>query len=138
VEPAGSPSAGTGSAADTPSPTPESSEAREPEAHQPEARQPETREPEALAAASGSRSGLALAVTAYVGARVVLVAIITGVLVLAGLPLLLALLVALVVSLPLSLIVFRPLRTRLNREIEAATATRRAQRDRFRAELRGD
>jgi membrane protein implicated in regulation of membrane protease activity len=69
---------------------------------------------------------------------VVLVAVITGVLVLVGLPLLLALIVALIVALPLSLIVFRPLRTRLNREIGAATATRRAQRDRLRAELRGD
>jgi hypothetical protein len=58
--------------------------------------------------------------------------------VLVGLPLLLALIVALIVALPLSLIVFRPLRTRLNREIGAATATRRAQRDRLRAELRGD
>jgi membrane protein implicated in regulation of membrane protease activity len=69
---------------------------------------------------------------------VVLVAVITGVLVLVGLPLLLALIVALIVALPLSLIVFRSLRTRLNREIEAATAIRRAQRDRLRAELRGD
>jgi hypothetical protein len=117
VEPAGSPSA------DTPSPAPES---------------PEAREPEAPPAASGSRGGLALAVVAYVGARVVLVAVLTGVLVLVGLPLLLALIVALIVALPLSLIVFRSLRTRLNREIEAATAIRRAQRDRLRAELRGD
>jgi O-antigen ligase len=66
-------------------------------------------------AASGSSGGLALAVVLYVAARVVLVAVITGVLVLVGLPLLLALIVALIVALPLSLIVFRPLRTRLNR-----------------------
>ncbi len=68
----------------------------------------------------------------------VLVAVLTGVLVLVGLPLLLALIVALIVALPLSLILFRPLRTRLNREIEVATAGRRAQRDKLRAELRGE
>ena len=119
MEPAGSSSAGTPSSPDTPPPSPDAPAAGPP-------------------AAAGSRGGLALAITAYVGARVVLVAAITGVLVLVGLPLLLALIVALVVALPLSLIVFRPLRTRLNSEIEAATATRRAQRDRLRAELRGD
>ncbi|MBE7163500.1 MAG: DUF4229 domain-containing protein, partial [Williamsia herbipolensis] len=72
----------------------------------------------------------------YIAARVVLVAIIAGVLVLVGLPLLLALIIALIVALPLSLVLFRPLRARLNREIEVATAGRRAQRERLRAELR--
>jgi ABC-type bacteriocin/lantibiotic exporter with double-glycine peptidase domain len=74
----------------------------------------------------------------YVGARVLLVVVLTGVLVLVGLPLLLALLIALVVALPLSLLFFRPLRARLNRELAAAGAGRRAQRDRLRAEFRGD
>jgi membrane protein implicated in regulation of membrane protease activity len=96
-------------------------------------------EPDPPASASqGSPGGLALAITLYVGARVLLVAVIAGVLVLVGLPLLLALIVALVVALPLSLVLFRSLRTRLNREIDVATAGRRAQKERLRAELRGD
>ena len=103
-----------------------------PSAESPEAGTPTT------TAAAGSTGGLALAIVGYVAARVVLVAIITGVLMLVGLPLLLALIVALIVALPLSLLLFRPLRARLNREIEVATAARRAQRERLRAELRGD
>jgi ABC-type bacteriocin/lantibiotic exporter with double-glycine peptidase domain len=74
----------------------------------------------------------------YVGARVLLVAVITGVLVLVGLPLLLGLIIALIVALPLSLLLFRPLRARVNRELAAAGAGRRAQKERLRAELRGD
>lgn len=112
VEPAGSPSVGSEPPAGSPDPAPRS--------------------------ASGRAGALVLAVVLYVAARVVLVAVVTGVLVLVGLPLLVALLIALVVALPLSLVAFRPLRTRLNRELEAATATRRAHRERLRAELRGD
>ena len=41
------------------------------------------------------------------------------------------------VALPLSLFLFRALRTRLNAEIDAASADRRAQREKLRAELRG-
>ena len=87
---------------------------------------------------SGSAGRLAVAVLAYVGARLLVVAVIGGVLTLVGLPLLLSLLIAVVVALPLSLVLFRGLRARLAREADAATAERRERRDRLRAELRGD
>lgn len=87
--------------------------------------------------ARGTAGSVAVAVTLYVGARLLLVAVVAGVLVLVGLPLLLALIIALVVALPLSLFLFRALRTRLNGEIDAAGAGRRAQREKLRAELRG-
>jgi sensor domain CHASE-containing protein len=67
-----------------------------------------------------------------------MVAVIAGVLVAVGLPLLIALLVAIVVALPLSLFLFRGLRARLAGEIDVATASRRERRERLRAELRGD
>ena len=89
-------------------------------------------------APAGTRVGLALALVLYVGARLVLVAALAAVLVLVGLPILVALLIAIVVSLPLSLVLFRGLRARLAREIEAATADRRERREQLRAQLRGD
>lgn len=88
--------------------------------------------------AVGSTGGVAVAVLLYGGARLLLVAVLAGLLVLLGLPVLVALLVGIVASLPLSVVLFRGLRARLARETEAATATRRAQRERLRAELRGD
>lgn len=87
---------------------------------------------------SGSAGRLVVAVLAYVGARLLVVAIIAGVLTLVGLPLLLSLLIAVIVALPLSLVLFRGLRARLAREADAATAERRERRERLRAELRGD
>ncbi|MEJ2863010.1 DUF4229 domain-containing protein [Actinomycetospora flava] len=90
------------------------------------------------APATGTPGGVALAVVLYVGARLLVVAVIAGALVAVGLPLLVALLIAIVVALPLSLVLFRSLRTRLNAEVEAATASRRERRERLRAELRGD
>ena len=87
---------------------------------------------------SGSVGRLVVAVLAYVGARLLVVAIIAGVLTLVGLPLLLSLLIAVVVALPLSLVLFRGLRARLAREADAATAERRGRREQLRAELRGD
>jgi hypothetical protein len=87
---------------------------------------------------SGSVGRLVVAVLAYVGARLLVVAIIGGVLTLVGLPLLLSLLIAVIVALPLSLVLFRGLRARLAREADAATAERRERRERLRAELRGD
>ena len=88
--------------------------------------------------AAGSPGSVALAVGLYVGVRLLLVAVIAGVLVVVGLPLLVSLLIAIVVALPLSLVLFRGLRARLTAEVEAATASRRARRDQLRAELRGD
>ena len=89
-------------------------------------------------AAAGTTRSVAVAVLLYVGARLLLVALIAGVLVALGMPVLVALLVGIVASLPLSVLLFRGLRARLARETEAATATRRTQRERLRAELRGD
>ena len=86
----------------------------------------------------GSFGRVAVAVGLYVGARLLVVAVVAGILVAVGMPLLLGLLVALVVSLPVSLIAFRGLRARLNREIEALTADRRERHEQLRAELRGD
>lgn len=88
--------------------------------------------------ARGTPGAVALAIALYVGVRLLLVAVIGGVLVAAGLPLLVALLVGIVVALPLSLVLFRGLRARLMAEVEVATASRRERRERLRAELRGD
>lgn len=87
---------------------------------------------------TGSPGRVAVAALAYVGARLLLLAVLAGVLVLLGVPVLIALLIGLVVALPLSLVVFRGLRARLAAEIEALTAERRERRERLRAELRGD
>ncbi|MDR6596963.1 MULTISPECIES: DUF4229 domain-containing protein [Saccharothrix] len=77
-------------------------------------------------------------VTLYIGARLGMVAAVTALLVLANVPLLVALAVGVVVALPLSLFVFKGLRTRVAQGLEAKQAVRRAERDRLRAELRGD
>lgn len=90
------------------------------------------------ASAAGSPGRVALAVLAYAGARLLLLAALAGILVLVGLPTMIALLLALVIALPLSLVLFRGLRARLAVEVDAATAERRARRDALRAELRGD
>jgi hypothetical protein len=88
----------------------------------------------------GSRKapGLAATVALYAVARLGLVAIIAALLALAGVPLLLALLLALVVALPLSLVVFRGLRARLDLALAESGRRRGAQRDALRARLRGD
>lgn len=88
--------------------------------------------------AAGRPGSVVVAVGLYALVRVLLVAVIAVVLVLVGLPVLVALLIAIVLALPLSLVLFRPLRTRANEAIAAAGATRREQRERLRAELRGD
>ncbi|MGM1064347.1 DUF4229 domain-containing protein [Saccharothrix sp. Mg75] len=77
-------------------------------------------------------------VTLYVGARLGMVAAVTALLVLVNVPLLVALAVGVVVALPLSLFVFKGLRTRVARGLEAKQAVRRAERDKLRAQLRGE
>jgi type II secretory pathway pseudopilin PulG len=74
----------------------------------------------------------------YTLGRIGLLALIAGLLLAAGTPLVIAVLVALVVALPLSLVLFRGLRTRLEVALAAARARRRAQRTALRAGLRGD
>lgn len=74
----------------------------------------------------------------YTLARSGLLAVIALLLVLAGVPAVVALLLALVVSLPLSAIVLPRLRARVNAGVAETIQRRRAERDRLRAQLRGD
>lgn len=76
--------------------------------------------------------------TLYICARLGMVAVVTAVLVLVNVPLLVALAVGVVVALPLSLFVFKGLRTRVAAGLDAKQAERRAERERLRAQLRGD
>lgn len=82
-------------------------------------------------------SSLARDLTLYTAARLVLVALVTLVLVLAGVPLLVSILLALVLVLPLSLVLFRSLRARVVAGLYEAGERRRAERARLRAQLRG-
>lgn len=70
----------------------------------------------------------------YTLARVLVVGVVAGVLLVAGAPLIIAVLVALIVALPLSMVLFRGLRG----ELDAALAQRSTQRAELRARLRGD
>jgi Protein of unknown function (DUF4229) len=83
-------------------------------------------------------AGLARDLALYTGARLALVAAVALSLILFGVPLLVAVLLALVVALPLSLVLLRPLRVRVAAGMQAAGARRRAERDRLRAQLRGE
>jgi hypothetical protein len=82
--------------------------------------------------------GLPAVVAAYTAARLLLVAAVAGVLVLVGVPLVIAVLVALIVALPLSMVLFRGLRSRLDTAIAEASSRRAAERAALRARLRGD
>ncbi|MFD1146852.1 DUF4229 domain-containing protein [Saccharothrix hoggarensis] len=77
-------------------------------------------------------------VTLYICARLGMVAAVTALLVLVNVPLLVALAVGVVVALPLSLFAFPGLRTRVAQGLEARQAARRAEREKLRAQLRGD
>jgi hypothetical protein len=77
-------------------------------------------------------------VALYTLARLALIGLLTALLVLAGVPLLVALLLSLVVPLPLSLVLLPRLRNRMNAGLRAARARRRGERDRLRAQLRGE
>jgi membrane protein implicated in regulation of membrane protease activity len=82
--------------------------------------------------------GLAATVALYTAARVALVALVTAVLVLTGVPFVLSLLIALIVALPLSMVLFRGLRARLDTAVNAARERRSREREALRAKLRGD
>lgn len=77
-------------------------------------------------------------VALYTLARLAMIGLLTGLVVLAGVPLLIALLLSLVVALPLSLVLLPGLRARMNAGFRAAGARRRAERERLRAQLRGE
>ncbi len=81
--------------------------------------------------------GLAPAVLLYVAARFGLVAVVAGLLVVAGVPLLVAILVGLIVALPLSMVLFRGLRGRLDAALAGVVERRSAERAALRERLRG-
>lgn len=82
--------------------------------------------------------GLAPTILLYAAARLGLVAVVAGLLVVAGVPLLLAALIGLIVALPLSMVLFRGLRDRLDAALAVSGARRSAERAALRARLRGD
>ncbi len=75
---------------------------------------------------------------AYTLARLCLVVAVAGLLVLAGVPLLLAVLIGVIVALPLAMLLLRGLRTRMDAGLAAVRERRAAQREVLRARLRGD
>ena len=81
---------------------------------------------------------LGVAIARYGLARAALVGVLTALLVLVGVPFLVALLVALVVALPLSLLLFRTLRHELDQALAEAGQRRKVQKARLRAQLRGE
>lgn len=80
----------------------------------------------------------------YTGARLVLVAVIAAIILLVAhlihvqIPLLVALLFALVVAMPLSLVLFKRLRSAVNEDIAAVDEKRRTDKANLRARMRGD
>jgi Protein of unknown function (DUF4229) len=82
--------------------------------------------------------GLAVTVLLYTLARLGLVAVVAGLLVIAGVPVLLSVLIGLIVALPLSMVLFKGLRVRLDAAIAVSGARRSAEREALRSRLRGD
>jgi len=85
-----------------------------------------------------SGSSLVGTLVAYTLARLAIVVAVAGLLVLAGVPLLLALLIGVVAAVPLSMLLLRGLRKRMDAGVAAVQERRTAQRDVLRARLRGD
>jgi hypothetical protein len=85
-----------------------------------------------------SGSSLVGTLVAYTLARLCLVAAVAGLLVLAGVPLILAILIGVVAALPLSMLLLRGLRKRMDEGVAAVQERRAAQREVLRARLRGD
>jgi hypothetical protein len=85
-----------------------------------------------------SAPSLVGSLVAYTLARLCLVAAVTGLLVLAGVPLILALLIGVVAALPLSMLLLRGLRKRMDAGLAVVRERRSAQREVLRARLRGD
>lgn len=84
------------------------------------------------------RRSPSVAIARYGGARLGLVAALSALLVLVGVPLLVAIMVALVVALPLSLVLFPRLRRELDAALAEAGARRKEQKARLRAQLSGE
>lgn len=81
---------------------------------------------------------LAAALARYALARLGMVAVVAALLVLTGVPLVIAVLVGLVVALPLSMLLLRAQRARLDEAVYATATRRGAEREALRARLRGD
>ena len=75
---------------------------------------------------------------AYALARLCIVAAVAGLLVLAGVPLILAVLIGVIAALPLSWLLLRGLRVRMDTALTVVRERRSAQREVLRARLRGD
>lgn len=96
------------------------------------------------APASGGGAQMVRDVLAYLGARLVLAAVLAAVvfgigkLVNPGFPLTVAVLFAIVLAFPLGIWVFAPLRNRATYSIAAFDQRRRDEREQLRARLRGD
>ena len=84
------------------------------------------------------RRSPSVAIARYGGARLGLVAALSALLVLVGVPLLVAIMVALVVALPLSLLLFPRLRRELDAALAESGARRKEQKARLRAQLSGE
>ncbi|MFB7722004.1 MULTISPECIES: DUF4229 domain-containing protein [unclassified Nocardia] len=83
---------------------------------------------------------LALYTVARLGLVVVIAAIILGVaaIVKVDIPLIVAALFALLIAMPLSLLLFKKLRTQVNKDIAAVDAKRRSDREQLMTRLRGE
>lgn len=87
---------------------------------------------------AGQRPGLAATVGLYALARLGLVAIVTALMLLSGTPFVIALLVGLIVALPLSMVLFRGLRSRLDAALSESRSRRSRERSALRARLRSE
>jgi len=82
--------------------------------------------------------GLVGTLLAYTAARLCIVVAVAGLLVLAGVPLLLAALIGLIAALPLSMLLLKGMRGRLDLAMAAVRERRATEREALRARLRGD
>ncbi|MBW0119306.1 DUF4229 domain-containing protein [Pseudonocardia abyssalis] len=82
--------------------------------------------------------GLLPTIGLYALARLGLVAVVAALLALAGVPVLVAVLVGLIVALPLSMVLFRGLRSRLDAALAEASRRRGVEREALRSRLRGE
>ena len=90
------------------------------------------------ASRSSGEARLSRDIVLYTAARLGLVAGVAAVLVLFKIPLLVAVAVAVVVAFPLSLVLLRGLNQRVTAAMNERGEARRAERDRLRAQLRGE
>ncbi len=100
---------------------------------------PPTGDPDPASAGLQPVPAVAPALITFTLLRIGLTAVLTAALMLiAQVPLIIALTIAIVLQLPLSMLLFGPQRDRLNAALAIRNADRRAERGRLRAELRGD